>query len=146
MKGNDLSNAAVPRIVIVFENSIGTLPDSRRPEWRKLSRKGKWDAVAGLFDLDQMMLRKITDLARRYSVTVDVVTYCGPAEFADALARLFAVQHVPVSVVQASTPEIMARRTSYEHDIARVYDGNPEHAMVYGRKGEYLEDYRQLGG
>jgi hypothetical protein len=133
-------------VVIVFENAIGTLPDDRRDRWRRLSRAGDWDEVAKLFDLDQIMLRVITRLVLQLGQQVDVVTYCGPEEFADALARLFDREHVPVRITQASTPERMARRTSFEPDIVAVYDANPQHALVYGRKGVHLTDYRQLGG
>ena len=146
MRGNDLDNIPVPRVVIVFENAIGYLPDAVRGEWRKLARQGKWDAVAGLFELDQIMLRKISDLTFRFDVSIDVVTYCGPEAFARALERLFERENVPVRIVQATTPERMARRTSFEPDIRAIYDANREHAMVYGPKGVVLEDYRQLGG
>ena len=146
MRGGDLSNDPVPRIVVVFENAIGYLPDANRARWRSLARRARWDDVARLFTLDQLMLRRITDLTYRASIQIDVVTYCGPAEFADALARLFDHENVPVRIVQAETPERMARRTSFEPDIVAIYDGNAEHALVYGRKGVILTDYRQLGG
>ena len=146
MQNGDLSSRAVPRVVIVFENAIGYLPDDRRAEWRKLSRAGKWDDVAGLFDLDTIMLRKITWLAFRKSMTIDVVTFCGPAAFARALERLFDREHVPISIVQATNPERLARRTSFEPDIVAIYDANEQHRLVYGPKGVYLTDHRQLGG
>ncbi len=146
MRGGDLGNTPVPRIVIVFENAIGYLPNDRRAEWRKLAKRGRWDDVATLFDLDQLMLRKISDLTFRHDVSVDVVTYCGPSGFARALERLFERENVPVRIVQATTPERMARRTSFEHDIVTIFDANIEHGMVYGPKGVILTDYRQLGG
>lgn len=146
MRGNDLGNTPVPRIVVVFENAVGFLPDELRERWRELSRARQWDDVARLFVLDQLMLRKITDLTYRFSVSVDIVTYCGPEAFAEALARLLDRENVPVRIVFASTPERMARRTSYEPDIAAVYDANREHALVYGRKGVILTSPHMLGG
>lgn len=146
MRGNDLGNTPVPRLVIVFENAIGYLPDDRREEWRRLSRARQWDDVARLFVLDPMMLRKITDLTHRFSVSVDVVTYCGPESFAEALARLLDRENVPVRIVFSSTPERMSRATSYEPDIAAIYDGNEAHRLVYGRRGVYLTHHNQLGG
>lgn len=146
VRGNDLGNTPVPRLVLVFENGIGYLPDDRRGQWRELKAARDWDGLARLFELDQMMLRKITDLTYRYSVSVDVVTYSGPEPLADALARLLDRENVPVRVVFSSTPERMARATSFEPDIMAVYDANPGHSLVYGRKGVHLTDYRQLGG
>lgn len=146
MRHGDLDNTPVPRLLVVFENGIGYLPDDRRDEWRSLSQAGDWDGVARLFDLDPLMLRKITDLTHRFSVNIDVVTYCGPPAFADALARLFDVECVPVRIVTASNPERTARLTSYQPDIARIYDGNEAHRRAYGPKGVYLTSHQQLGG
>lgn len=146
MKGNDLSNTPVPRVIIVFENALGYLPDDQRGQWRKLAKANKWDAVARLFELDQLMLRKITWMTHQYSTSIDVVTYCGPAAFARALERLFTRENVPVRIVTSSTPERVARKTSYEPDIVTIYDGNEAHRLAYGRKGVYLTDHRQLGG
>lgn len=146
MKNGDLSSHAVPRIIVVFENAIGFLPDDRRDDWRRLSKAGRWDDVVSLFELDQMMLRRITWLCFHRSITIDVVTYCGPEEFARALERLFDREHVPVSIVQASNPERLARRTSCEPDIVAIYDGNAHHQLVYGRKGVYLSHHSQLLG
>lgn len=146
MRGNDLANTPVPRVIIVFENAIGFLPDTRREAWRRLSRAGDWHAVARLFELNEILLRKITWMTHRYSMAVDVATFCGPAAFAAALSDLFDEENVPIRIVQATTPERLARKTSFEPDITTIYDGNPEHCLVYGRKGVYLTDHRQLGG
>lgn len=146
MQGNDLGNTPTPRIVICFENALGYLPDRSRDRWREMKAARDWDGMARLFELDQMLLRKITDLTYRFSVSVDVVTYCGPEPLADALARLLDRENVPVRYVFSSTPERMARRTSYEPDIIAIYDANEEHALAYGRKGVYLTRYQQLGG
>lgn len=146
MRGGDLGNTPVPRLVVVFENAVGYLPDRNRERWRELKAARDWDGLARLFELDQMMLRKITDLTYRYSVSVDVVTYSGPEPLAEALARLLDRENVPVRIVFSSTPQRMSRRTSFEPDIMAVYDANEAHAMVYGRKGVYLTSYQQLGG
>ena len=146
IKGNDLSrNAPVPRVVLVFENALGYLPDAARPRWRKLSRRGKWDDAARLFELDVLMMRQVARLTHLSSMSVDVVTYCGPADFARALSDRFDEENLPVRRVFSSTAERMARTTSYEPDIVAVYDANPGHAMVYGRKGTVLTHHSQLG-
>lgn len=146
LEHGNLGNRAVPRVIVVFENAIGFLPDDRRDEWRELSRAGRWDDVVSLFELDLMMLRRITWLCFHKSITIDVVTFCGPEAFARALERLFDREHVPVSIVQSSNPERLSRRTSVEPDIVAIYDGNQAHQLVYGRKGVYLTDHSQLLG
>ena len=109
MQGNDLSNTPVPRLVIVFENGLGYLMDKDRPQWKKLARRRKWDDVAALFRLEPMMMRQIAWLTHRKGMSIDVVTYCGPPDFADALARRFDTENLPVRRVFASTPDRMAR-------------------------------------
>ena len=98
----------------MFENALGYLPDSARPQWRKLARRGKWDDAARLFDLDPLMMRQVAWLTHAKSMSIDVVTYCGPADFAAALARRFDDENLPVRRVFSSTAERMARTTSYE--------------------------------
>ena len=109
----------------MFENALGYLPDSARPQWRKLARRGKWDDAARLFELDPLMMRQVAWLTHAKSMWIDVVTYCGPADFAAALARRFDEENLPVRRVFSSTAERMARTTSYEPDIVAVYDGQP---------------------
>ncbi len=145
MQGNNLSSAPVPRIVVCFENALGYLPDDKRKQWRKLARRRKWDDMAGLFQLNHMMMRQVAWLTHRRSMSIDVVTYCGPEAFAEALARRFDAENLPVRRVFSSTPERMARTTSFEPDIVAVYDANPEHALVYGPKGKILTHHAQLG-
>lgn len=146
MEHGNLANRAAPRIIVVWENALGYLPDEHRAEWRRLSKAGQWDDVVSLFELDQLMLRKIAWLVHRKGVTIDVATFCGPDAFARALERLFDREHVPVSIVQATNPERLARRTSFEHDIVSIYDGNAEHRLVYGSKGRYLSSPSDLLG
>lgn len=146
MQGGNLSNATVPRIVLVFENALGFLADDKRADWYRLVKRGRWQDAAHLWDLNDLMLRKIVDLTIRHSVSIDVVTYCGPQEFVDELTRIFDGEDLPVRRVTCSTPERMARRLSFAPDIVAVYDANPGHQLVYGPKGVYLTSVHQLGG
>lgn len=145
MQGGNLANDPVPRLVIVFENGLGFLPDSNRDAWRKAARRERWRDALACFELDPLMLRMVVDLTYRFSVSIDVVTYCGPDQFAVELAGLLDRENVPVRVVTASSPEQVARSLAYQPDVVRIYDGNEGHAWAYGRKGVYLTSHTQLG-
>lgn len=146
MQGGNLSNSTIPRIVLVFENALGYLPEDSRANWFKLTKRGRWHDAAHLWVLDDLMMTQIMYLTVKHSLSIDVVTYCGPQEFVDELIRRFDDEALPVRRVTCSTPERMARRLSFAPDIVAVYDANPGHQMVYGPKGVYLTSVHQLGG
>jgi hypothetical protein len=145
MLNGNLSNAVVPRLVLVFEGALGFLPEEKVQEYNLLGTIGKWGDAVACWDFRDLMCRKIWDVTYRLSFQLEVVTYVGPKEFADALQARFDEESLPVSRTVASTPERMARRLAYAPDIAMVYDANRQHAFTYGSKGRYLRSVHELG-
>lgn len=145
MLNGDLSNVVTPRLVLVFEGSLGFLPPDKVTEFNKLGSAGQWNQAVLCWDLHELMCRKIWDVTVRQSFQLEVVTYVGPPEFAESLQERFDDEGLPISRTTASTPARMARRLSYAPDIAYVYDANRDHAFTYGAKGRYLSDVNQLG-
>lgn len=145
MKGGDLSNVVVPRIVLVFEGALGFLPASRVSSFNTLGSTGHWYEAARCWDLNDMMMRKIWDVTYRQSFQLEVVTYAGPPELAESLQERFDDEGLPISRTVASTASRMARRLSYAIDIAYVYDVDPQHVMMYGGRGRHLTNVNQLG-
>lgn len=145
MQYGDLSAQIVPRLVLVFEGSLGFLEASKVGQFNKLGSAGLWDAAARCWDLNDMMMRKIWDVVWRQSFQLEVVTYAGPPSLAESLQERFEEENLPISRTLASTAERMARRLSYAPDIAYVYDTDPRHVMMYGGKGRHMTNVNQLG-
>lgn len=145
MKNGDLSNVVVPRLVLVFEGALGFLPADRMLEYNTLGSRGDWWRAARCWDLNELMMQKIWDVVFRQSFQLEVVTYAGPDELAEALQVRFDEENLPISRTLASTPARMARRLAYAPDIAAVYDADRDNAFKYGGKGRLLTSVHLLG-
>jgi hypothetical protein len=145
----DLSNKVVPRLCLVFEGALGFLPPGRLTEFNRTVSRSGWYAGWLLWDLNDLMCRKIWDVTYRQSFQLEIVTYVPPddvaAEAAQGLAQALDDEGLPISRVVASTPARMARRLAYAPDIACVYDADPQHAFTYGGKGKLLRSVHELG-
>lgn len=144
MLNNDLSNSVMPRILVVFENAIGYLPDGELNEFNRAARKKNWAKAADCWKLDDLMLRKLLDMTMRQGLNVEVVSFSEEALAAEFEEKLDDAG-VPVKVWH-SRPEVLARRLAYMPDVMVVYDADPHHVFTYGRKGRTLSNPFQLGG
>lgn len=145
MLHNDISNVAVARLILVYEGALGFLPADRVGDYNQLGSEGRWDRAARCWDLNELMCRKIWDVTWRQGFQIEVVTYAGPPEFAEALQERFDEENLPISRTLASTADRMARRLAYAPDIACVYDADPDHAFTYGSRGKLLRNINELG-
>lgn len=145
MKGNDLSDAPMPRVCVVFEGAIAFLDSKDEKLFGKLMEKRHYTAALQLFRLNELAVKVIWDRVYRDALRVDVITYLGPQAWADAIADALAADELPVNQVWATRPDVLARKVSWTHDLLRVYDPWPEHQMMFGAKGRYLTDINQIG-
>lgn len=139
MRGNDLGNRIVPRDVLVWEGLLGLLPDERtRKQEAKFRSRRKWQQAVDLYQINEIMARKIWDLAWRFDVEVNLLTFLGP-EFAEALeARVIDRENLPLRHVWSERPDAFARSLAYQPDLRHVYDPDPAHQFLYGAKGRIL--------
>lgn len=138
MRGNDLDNAIVPRDVLVFEGLLGLLPDEKvaRQE-RKFRSKKRWAEAVGCYEINELLARKMWDMAWRYSLEIDLMTYLGHP-FATALEERIDRENLPVRRVWSEEPNILARRLATMPDIRTIYDPYPEHQFLYGGRGRII--------
>lgn len=131
---------------MVFEGVIGFITAEGEEAFNRYSDAGNWLSAAKCWSLNDLAIAKLTDLCVRLSVNVEVATFAGPQEFADALEFILCDQElVPIRRVIASTPERTARRATFATDIISVYDPEPGRSMSYGGKGRHLTSIHQLG-
>jgi hypothetical protein len=147
LRNNDLSSEPVPRIAIVLEGALAWPPDDARKmkSFHRLLKRGRYEDAADLLEFNQRMETVIWDRAWRLSMTIDVVTFLGPDEWAVACARRIGDEELPVHKVWATTPQLLGRSLSFTPDLVRVYDPYPEHQLMYGTKGRYIKNANQLG-
>lgn len=149
MQHGNLSNQVMPSIVIVFEGSVGLLPEDKLKDYNKAVSRNRWWEAVDLFQLSRPYLSKFLDLVWNKGFNLEICTWMGHGtEYDDAALRIserFDFENVPVYSVWSSTPDRLARESSYLPRIARIYDPEIGHAFKYGGKGVYLTDPNQLG-
>lgn len=142
MQGGDISNQVVPRLVIVFENLLGILPnktaEAKAASFLKFKR---WNRAVNVFEINEALARRIWDVTWRFDFSVDVITYVSE-EFAEAVEKRLEREDIPVRSVWYTEPQVLARKLAYMPQVACVYDPNPHHQFTYGSKGRILDPAR----
>lgn len=144
MERGNLSNRPTSRLLIVFENGIGTLPIAAQRAYDKAVSKEQFDVAIRMFELDDLILRKILWLSWNNDIRFEVVTFLGD-DLCLALTDWLDEEEVSVVKVWSSTPARLARKIAYLPDLAAVYDPDPSHRFSYGAKGRVLMDHKDLG-
>lgn len=146
MQNNDLGGTTAPRVIILFEGVLGFITPQGEAAFHRLIEDKNWLGAARCWSLNDLALAKLTDLCVRQSLNVEVVTFEGGQEFADALEVILCEDElIPIRRVIASSPERTARRATFATDIISVYDPDPMRSMSYGGKGRHLTSVHQLG-
>lgn len=144
MQYGDLSNQVSPRILLIFEGSLGYLADVDRRKYAKVVRRGRWDLAVRYWHFNEMYVRQILWLYHKRNVNVEIVTFLGE-DFAGELAARLDEEKIVVHDVWASTPTMLARQIPYMPDLSQVYDPEPDRWLTYGSKGTYIRSHTQLG-
>lgn len=143
MEKGDLSNEVTPKVLLVFEGAVAFLPAERQKTYDKLIKRNHWGLACGMWELNEMMLRKIWDVMFRQGRDIEIITYISQ-EFADAIAARLDEEDVPVRRVWYTTPAILSRKIALMPDVAAVYDPDPAHQFTYGGKGRVLTSPHDL--
>ena len=141
MKGNDISNSVVPRLLVVFEGLLG-FKDDPSTVTKIRRRLGRKDIVTTEdWQMNEPMMHAVWDMVWRRGYTVDVVTFLGD-EFATALTERFDDEGLPIGRVLSTKPNLLARKLAYMPDVAAVYDPEPSRRFTYGSKGVPMDPSR----
>jgi hypothetical protein len=137
MEHGDLSNEVPPRILVVFEGLIASLPSKKAEAQFTLYRRTRRYAKAtALFELNDAVARRIWEMTWRFRHAVDAVTFLGE-EFVEPIQNLLDGEQLPLNHLVATQPHLLARELAYRPDIVAVHDPDPAHAFTYGSKGRH---------
>jgi hypothetical protein len=146
LKG-ELSNEVPSRVLVVFENLLGLLPDTKTRALEKLARKRKkWEQAASYYQLNVPTSRGIRDLYRRHHYRVDVITFTDPL-FVPAIRNRLDSRNLLFGDVHYYSQEELLSELTYDPWILSVLDPDPSHVLTYGSKGRYTtpEDLNLMG-
>lgn len=144
MRGGTLDNKVLPRIVVVFDGSLGYVPTELAEQFNIHYILREREHAVSLMRLDKLMTAKLLDITRRLEINVDLVTWMEP-EYADLISDMMNSYSIPVRSCFPSSPQELARDLAYNPDIVAVYDPDPANMFVYGSKGIYLQNPNQIG-
>lgn len=146
MKNGDISNAVAPRLLLVFEGALGHIEEPDVPDFNALASHGKWTQAWDLWHINEGMAGMIWHVTRTQMIQVSVVTYIADSKEAGlGLTACLDSHGLPISQVMATTPARIAREIAYMHDVAAIYDANPESWAMYGRRGRALTNVNDFG-
>lgn len=139
MQGGDISNLVVPRLVIVWENLLGILPEKAdEAKFSTYLRFHRWKRAVNVYRINEPLAQRIWDVTFRLNFSVDVVTFLGCEDFAEAVQERIDREGLPVGHVWFEEPSQLARSLAYRPDIACVFDANPHHQLTFGSKGRII--------
>lgn len=140
LKGN-LSNVVQPRVLLVFEGALGFISGSAVEDFNLLASRGRWLEAWSLWEVNDLMARKIWDVTRRQNINVALCTYISDSEGAASGLQAWADEaRLPIGECIAMATEKFARELSYMADVACVYDATAQTAAMLGSKGRLLRD------
>lgn len=139
MQGGDISNLVTPRLVVVWENLLGLLPDKTdEAKFAAYMRFRRWRRAVNTFQINEPLAQRIWDITYRMNFSVDVVTFLGGDDFADEVRERLDREGLPIGHVWFEEPHLLARSLSYRPDIACVFDADPRHTLTFGSKGRIV--------
>lgn len=141
MQNGNLSNIVQPRVLLVFEGALGFIEGDSVQEFKKLASKGMWKEAWDLWEVNDLMARKIWDVTKRQSINVALCTFISDDEGAAVGLQAWADEsRLPIAECFAVRPESFARELSYMPDVACVYDASYRTVNMLGSKGRHLRN------
>ena len=144
MRGNDLANTPQVKILLVFEAALGFLKTGAEKEWDRLASQGRWSRAIDLWYLNPLLVSIIWDRCQKDDLNIEVVTYCGPDEWASCVSDLIGEAQLPIRRVWAIRPEVLSHKIMSMPNVIRIYDPFESHILYFGPRGRYLVDANQF--
>lgn len=140
MEGGDISNEVPPRFYFVFEGLIGRVPPKEQRRYDRLCKLRRWEKAAALWEIDDVALSYMWDMAWRHHFQVDVVTF---VEEHEALRDRLDEEGIPYGHLRHyASPDSLAMRLAYMPYVTRIYYAYPERPFVFGDRGVYTPEQR----
>ena len=141
MQNGNLSNIVQPRVLLVFEGALGFIDGEAVQEFNVLASRGMWAEAWNLWEMNDLMARKIWDVTKRQSVNVALITYVSDNEGAASGLQAWADEaRLPIGECIAIKSAVLARELSFMPDVACVYDASAQTCAVLGSKGRLLRN------
>jgi hypothetical protein len=144
LQRGDLSNAPVPRILVIYDNLLAKVPEHKEKNLALAKLRNDPAGMFTCYEIDQMAAGQLLRICLRDNVNVTVVTWMDdPAS--QYISDELEYYGIPVRNVIRDTPYLLAQRLSFNPDVTCVYDPDPEHVLLFGSKGYLVTRPQQIG-
>lgn len=148
MQKGDISNVMSPRLLVVFENLVGLLPEPQdRARYATYLRLHQWKRAVNCYQPNETLAKVLWDLTYgRFSYTLDCVTWLDD-RLVEHVESWLDREGLPFSKFHHYDPTKLARRIATMPDVAAIYDPDPAHRFLWGSKGRIVspENTTQMG-
>lgn len=131
MERGELSSAAGPGVVFVFEELIAHLEHPRVE--RAALRAHKWDIAVDQWVFDIEVRAYIQSAMQRFGVVIEVLTWHSIG-FAEALHDRLWHYDMAVHSTKSTTYQMASQEIAVNPAYSLVYDADPDHRFGYGFK------------
>ena len=142
MQDGDISNERAAKLVFVFDGLVGVIPEDEAKVAERLRKRGKWEQLARVYEVDTKMGAHLWDIVWRSPFSFDIVSFETDDEhWYEALERLLERANVPYSRLEVyDDPNDFAQHMVYSPNILRVYHARSDWWAKFGDKGEMVPD------
>lgn len=144
MQGGDLGTDLPPRLLFVFEDVIGRLPDDRLRAVRKYRKMQRWGRLVGCYVPVPGTRDRLWDLVWRQGFIVDVVALWLPGECELALHEWVELHNLPVRTVMFATLDEISRSLSRLVDVKAVVHAEEDRPFAFGSRGRHVSQLKTL--
>jgi hypothetical protein len=135
MKHGDLSNHTPPRVLVVFERLLVTVPEKREVRFARLMGKRNYAGALGCLELDQDVANVLRGWAWTKDVRVDVVSHLAQgADYRAAVEEFLRLEDVPSQLVHARPQQSFTDEIRARPDVSVVFHRDPS-PFAYGSLG-----------
>ena len=123
MQGGDLANDLLPRLVLVFENLVGILPEQvrHRAVYSSFVKAKRWRRAVNLLQVNEPLARQMWHVTWHLHHQIEVVTWLNP-DAVEPLQAWVDRNDLPVHRVWHIEPNKLARKIATMPDLAAVLD------------------------
>lgn len=137
MKGGDISNRSSPRVVIVWENLIGQLPEQKYGKEARLVARKKWERALDLWVTNEQILHLVLDGWVRRDLNFDVLC-THPLGFAKHLNQRLEREGFPFGHMYNHSLMEFDQQLAYLPNVIAVFHGEENRPFLFGGRGQYL--------
>jgi len=146
MKYGDLSNKTAPRVYVVFEGLVASVPDDNLQEYSDMitARKVDWFKAIKCYQLNDMVCAKLIWLSFHRDVNFTVVSWL-PKEASYGIDVFLQKNGIPAGLIM-STPYEISMELVRRPDVVAILDPDPWHVLTFGSKAKTAFNAEDIGG